>query len=98
MALGCGDFFVKYIETSQKILYNTIITITVLQISNNLKKGGNMKNLFKRIIASITAATLAAGSVPLNMTASAQLAPVKVNGCCLPRKTQKVGNHGISRN
>lgn len=39
-----------------------------------------MKNLFKRIIAAITAATLAAGSVPLNMTASAQLAPVKVNG------------------
>lgn len=39
-----------------------------------------MKNLFKRIIAALTAATLAAGSVPLNMTASAQLAPVKVNG------------------
>ena len=39
-----------------------------------------MKNLFKRIVAAITAATLAAGSVPLNMTASAQLAPVKVNG------------------
>lgn len=39
-----------------------------------------MKKLFKRIIAAITAATLAAGSVPLNMTASAQLAPVKVNG------------------
>ncbi len=39
-----------------------------------------MKNLFKRIIAAITAATLAAGSVPLNMTASAQLAPVKANG------------------
>ena len=39
-----------------------------------------MKNLFKRIIAAITAATLAAGSVLLNMTASVQLAPVKVNG------------------
>ena len=39
-----------------------------------------MKNLFKRIMAALTAATLAAGSVPLNMTASAQLAPVKVNG------------------
>lgn len=37
-----------------------------------------MKNLFKRIIAAITAATLAAGSVPLNMTASAQLAPVRL--------------------
>lgn len=35
-----------------------------------------MKNLFKRIIASLTAATLAAGSVPLNMTASAQMSPV----------------------
>lgn len=32
-------FLVKYIETSQKILYNTIITITVLQIDNSLKKG-----------------------------------------------------------
>lgn len=39
-----------------------------------------MKKLFKRIVAAITAATLAAGSVPLNMTASAQLAPVKANG------------------
>lgn len=36
-----------------------------------------MKNHFKRIVASITAATLAAGSMPLNMTASAQLAPVE---------------------
>ena len=25
-------------------------------------------------------------------------APFNMESCCLPRKTQKVGNHGISRN
>lgn len=35
-----------------------------------------MKNLFKRIVAALTAATLAAGSVPLNIIASAQMSPV----------------------
>ena len=39
-----------------------------------------MKNLFKRIVAAITAVTLAAGSAPLNMTASAQLAPMETAG------------------
>lgn len=39
-----------------------------------------MKNHFKRIVAAIIAAALAAGSTPLNTIASAQLAPVETAG------------------